>query len=84
MANVSSLTAATINSSLSGGDATNGSALIGHQKPAQQISTSPGQSVGVQKSSSPHASATPPGQVLLKDVSSLVRLNIVSLSLIHI
>ena len=78
MANVSNLVASSINTSLNAGDATNGMALIGQQKTAQQISSSPGQSVGIQKGGSPHTSATPPGQVLLKDVTSLVRLNIVS------
>ena len=75
MANVSNLAAGSINTALSGGDATNGVALIGQQK---AVTTSPGQSVGVQKGTSPHSTATPPGQVLLKDIQSLVRLNIVS------
>ena len=70
MANVSSLSAASVNTSLSTGEP---AVLMGQQKQAQQSSGSP------QKGSSPiSSSATPPGQVLLKDVSSLVRLNIVS------
>ena len=75
MANISSLASTSINNPISGGETTNGVALIGHQKSVQQVTTSP---VGVQKASSPHSASTPPGQVLLKDVSSLVRLNIVS------
>ena len=78
MANISNLSSSSINNPINGGDAINGGALIGQTKPVQQVTTSPGQSAGVQKGSSPHPSSTPPGQVLLKDVTSLVRLNIVS------
>ena len=80
MANVSNLIASPINASLNTGDATNGMALIGQQKSTQPISSSPvvQSGGGIQKGASPHSSATPPGQVLLKDVQSLVRLNIVS------
>ena len=84
MANVSginvipSLAPTSVNSSLSSGEAPNGVALVGQQKTGQQNSGSPGQSMVTQKGSSPHSSGTPPGQVLLKDVSSLVRLNVVS------
>ena len=84
MANVSginaipSLAATSVSNSLSGVDATNGVELIGQQKTVQQNPVSPEHSGVTQKGSSPHSSGTPPGQVLLKDVSSLVRLNVVS------
>ena len=76
---MSSLAATSVNTSLTGGEATNGVDLNSQQKMAHQNSESPGHSVGTHKGpSSPYSSVTPPGQVLLKDVSSLVRLNVVS------
>ena len=74
----SNLAANAVNGSTGVEEGSNRVGMIGQQKLVQQTSGGPGPPGAIQNGTSPHISGTEPGQVLLKDVSSLVRLNVVA------